>query len=102
MSELLASPFGCLSFAERRSSAAELIAPHDDTTTSAVSSIVSPSFVAMTLVTRRPLASVTSASTLVFVISATLRGSTAGSMAQTSASDCPLIRDGNPSHDLQQ
>ena len=32
MSELLARPFGCLSFAERKSSAAELIAPPDTIT----------------------------------------------------------------------
>ena len=30
MSELLASPFGCLSFSERSKSAAELMAPQDD------------------------------------------------------------------------
>ena len=34
-SELFANPLGCLSFAERRSRAAELMAPADTTTTSA-------------------------------------------------------------------
>ena len=61
--ELLANPLGCLSFAERSSKAAELIAPQDETTMSPETSSRVPLFLMITLLISRPDGLVSSRST---------------------------------------
>src|SRR6266478_4646750 len=87
MSELLANPRGCLSLAERNSSAAELIAPQETTTT---------------LFTSQPDESVSKRFTSEFVSRVTLECLIASSMHTTCASDLAPTRQAKPSQVLQR
>src|SRR5215471_1752194 len=102
MSELFAKPLGCLSLAERRSSAAELIAPHETTTMSEVNRSSAPLRSTTTELTCLPEAFVSRRLTSEFVRSVTLGYFTASSTHSTCASDLAYIRQGNPSHVLQR
>src|SRR5436305_682229 len=102
MSLPLARPFGCLSFHERRSRAAELTAPQDTTTMSADRRIVSPSFSTTTPVTVLPVGSVSSRATYAVVIRLTLGWVRAGSTPHTCASALASTRQGNPSQVLHR
>ena len=61
--ERLASPFGCLSLADRSSSAAELMAPQETTTTFPAKLSLAPFRRTTTLLTSLPAGSVSSRST---------------------------------------
>src|SRR5689334_19548094 len=97
MSEPLARPFGCLSFADRSSSAEELMAPHEATTTSPENSSRVPFWRTITLLTWRPSELVSSRSTSASVISVTFGYWSAGSTPSTCASDFAYKRHGKPS-----
>src|SRR3954470_9079539 len=97
MSELFASPLGCLLLAERSRSAAELIAPAERTTTSALYDSCSPLRSTCTVLIARPVSSVSSRDTSAPVRSSTFWCSKAGSTQPTCASDFALTRQGNPS-----
>src|SRR5216684_2825209 len=97
MSEPLASPRGCRSLAERSSSAAELMAPAETTTTSAeYVSVASPRFTTRR-VTSRPDAPVSSFVTWALVSRVTFGSRSAGSTQTTWASDLAPTRHGWPS-----
>src|SRR5262244_547145 len=102
MPELLASPFGCLSFADRSRSAAELIAPQDATTKSAEYSSREPFCPTITLRISRPDGLVSSRSTKAFVLRVTFGNLRAGSTAQACASDFAPTRHGKPSQVSQR
>src|SRR5215470_13129973 len=102
MSELLANPRGCLSFAERSSSAAELMAPHETTTTSAEYVSRLPLRSTTTDLTSRPELSVSRRFTMELISKLTLGCFTASSMHRTCASALAYIRQGNPSQVLQR
>src|SRR6266446_9196784 len=102
ISELLASPRGCLSLAERNSSAAELIAPHETTTTSAEKISTLPLCSTTTLFTSRPDESVSNRFTSEFVSKVTLECLIASSMHTTCASDLAPTRQAKPSQVLQR
>src|SRR6266851_9688464 len=102
MSELLASPRGCLSLAERKRSAAELIAPHETTTTSAEYISRLPPRSTTTLFTSRPDESVSNRFTSEFVRRVTLECLIASSMQTTCASALAPTRQEKPSQVLQR
>src|SRR5437764_12062940 len=102
MSELLASPRGCLSLAERKSRAAELIAPHETTTTSAEYVSRLPPRSTITLFTSRPDEFVSSLFTSEFVRRVTLECLIASSTHTTCASDFAPTRHEKPSQVLQR
>ncbi|GJD15848.1 hypothetical protein RIVM261_008040 [Rivularia sp. IAM M-261] len=82
----LAKPLGCLSFAEFNSKAAELTAPHDTTTISALNVTVSPAITVSTPVIVLPDASVISFSHFAPVTSVIFGYLSAGSTQQVCAS----------------
>src|SRR2546427_12598930 len=102
MSELLANPRGCLSLAERNSSAAELMAPQETTTTSAEKVSRLPPRSTTTLFTSRPDESVSNRFTSEFVSRVTLECLIASSMQTTCASDFAPTRQAKPSQVLQR
>src|SRR5262245_60846594 len=102
MSELFAKPFGYLSLAERSRRAAELIAPHELTMTSAEYATCSPLCSTMTLVISRPEVLVSRRETYALVNSSTLGCSSAGMTQTTCASALACTRHGNPSHVSQR
>ena len=98
----MASPLGCLSFAEASSSLAELAAPQATTTMSPSYRPVSPSCSATTRVTAVPAGLVSSFTTRAFLISVTLSCSRAGRTPITSASDLACSGHGKPSQSAQR
>src|SRR5207253_6524062 len=101
-SELLANPRGCLSLAERSSSAAELMAPQETTTRSAEQVSRLPLRSTTTPFTSRPVASVSNRFTSEFVSKVTLECLIASSMHTTCESDLAPTRQANPSQVLQR
>src|SRR5262249_60484005 len=85
-----------------RSKAAVLIAPHDTTTMSAEYSSCVPSHFTTTLLTSLPEGFVSSRSTKALVSRVTLGNESAGSTAQTWASDLAWTRHGKPSQVSQR
>src|SRR6516165_1352603 len=101
-SELFPSPRGCLSFADRSSSAEELIAPQETTTMLAEYFSEAPFRRTTTFVTSRPLGLVSNLSTKALVNSLTPGNCNAGSTHITWASDFAWTRHGKPSHVSQR
>src|SRR6516162_6284343 len=95
--ELLPRPCGWRSLADDRRRAAELMAPADRATTSAVYSSRSPSWSTMTLLTEPPSGLVSRRTTRELVRRVTLGWRRAGSTHTTWASALALTRQANPS-----
>src|SRR5207244_11705072 len=102
MSELLANPRGCLSLAERNSSAAELMAPQETTTRSAEYVSRLPLRSTSTLFISRPDESVYSRFTSEFISRVTFGFLIASSTHPTCESDLAPPLQSNPSQVLER